>query len=83
MPNQRIGCGYSVYKSWVSGGLVVVDLSAYHTAVHNRQFIPRLMNSFYTQFCTPYFDNCIWFDRFIHLFHTTYNNHSFLNETNL
>lgn len=83
MLSQKSACGYAVYNIWGAGGFAVDDTPSCSRVVQKPWFIPTLVNSFYTRFCTLVFDFPICFTGLVHPFHTPYNNHSFLKETNL
>ncbi len=83
MHSNRGACGNAVYNLLVTVGSVAAGLHTTALGVHKPGFIPTLLNSFLTQFCTLLFDFRICFAGFIHPFHTPYNNHTFFKETNL
>ncbi len=83
MHSKKPVCGYAVYKYRVTRGSSPASKRSLNGAVQKLWFIPTLLNSFYTRFCTLVFDFHLCFSNLFHLFHITYNNHFFLNETNL
>lgn len=83
MHSSGIACGYDVYNLFETLGFIQANTVVQGGAVHNRSFMPTLVNSFNTQFCTQVFNFCICIVTFIHPFHMPYNNHFLFKETNL